>query len=131
MPASPFSPWLAPAFLGFGVFFAVSGVTILVRAARRRRRWRPCPGTVVASRLDGGQLRFQVAFQHDGREIRFWNPYTTSLGVDPVGRAVTVLVDPADPGRAVVGAGQSPPEATGIGFLVFGLIAVVFGAKFR
>lgn len=82
----------------------------------------------MASRLGDGQFRFQVSFDHDGREIRFWNRYTTSFGVDPVGRGVTVLVNPADPGQAVVGRGRSRPEAAGVGFLVFGVVAMVIGA---
>jgi hypothetical protein len=129
MPASPFSPWMAVAFLIFGGFFAVSGATVLIRGGPRRQRWRSCAGTVVSSRLDDGQFRFQVAFDYDGREIRFWNPYTTSVGIDPVGRDVTVLVNPADPTQAVVGGGQSRPELTGVGFLVFGVVAMVIGAK--
>jgi hypothetical protein len=120
---------MAVAFLCAGALFAVSGVTVLVRAVRRRRRWQPCAGTVVSSRLDDGQFRFQVAFDYDGREIRFWNPYTTSVGIDPVGRDVTVLVNPADPSQAVVGGGQSRPEITGAGFLAFGVLAMVIGAK--
>jgi hypothetical protein len=99
----------------------VAGARILVRAGRRQRQWRTYPGRVVASRLDEGHFQFQVAFDHDGREIRFWNPYTTTLGVDPVGRDVEVLVNPADPSQAVVREGQSRPEVAGVGFLVFGV----------
>jgi hypothetical protein len=113
------------AFLGYGAFFVVAGATILVRAGRRRRQWRTYPGGVVASRLDDGQFRFQVAFDHDGREIRFWNRHTAGLGVDPVGRDVEVLVNPADPNQAVVSKGQSRPEVVGVAFLVFGVVAMV------
>ena len=117
------------AFVGFGAFFAVSGATAVLRAVRRRQNWRTCAGTVVSSRLDDGQIRCQVAFEYEGREVRFWNPHTTAVGIDPVGRPVTVLVNPADPGQAVVSKGQSRPEAAGVGFLVFGLAAVVIGAR--
>jgi hypothetical protein len=125
----PGLPWTTLAFLGVGAFFVVAGATTLVRAGRRQRQWRTYPGRVVASRLDDGQFRFQVAFDHDGREIRFWNRHTTSLGVDPVGRDVEVLVNPADPSEAVVSKGQSRPEVVGVGFLVFGVVAVVIGVN--
>ena len=129
VPGFPADPWIALAFLGFGAFFVVAGATILVRAVRRQRQWRTYPGRVVASRLDDGQFQFQVAFDHDGREIRFWNPYTTTLGVDPVGRDVEVLVSPDDPSHAVVSKGQSRREAAGVGFLVFGVLAMVIGVN--
>lgn len=127
--AFPFEPWMALAFLGFGALFAASGATILLPAFRRRQRWDTRPGRVVASRLDDGQFRFQVAFEHDGREIRFWNRYTTSFGVDPAGRDVQVLVDPDDPARAVVSNGQARPEAAGLAFVVVGIVALVIGAN--
>ena len=129
VPGFPTDPWITLVSLGVGGFFVVSGATTLVRAGRRRRQWRTYPGRVVASRLDDGQLRFQVAFDHDGREIRFWNPQTTALGVDPVGRDVEVLVNPADPSQAVMSKGQSRPEVVGIAFLVFGIVAIVFGVN--
>ena len=116
-------------FLGVGAFFVVSGATILVRAGRRQRQWLTYPVRVVTSRLDDAQFRFQVALDHDGRQIRFWNRHTTSLGVDPVGRDVEVLVNPADPSQAVVSKGQSRPEVAGVGFLLFGVVAMVIGVN--
>jgi Protein of unknown function (DUF3592) len=129
MPASSVDPWIALSALGFGVLFAAMGVATLVRAARRRRHWHVHQGTVVASRLDDGQFRFQVAFAYGGREIRFWNPYTTASGVDPVGRDVEVLVNPDDPAQAVVSRGQSRPEVVGAAFLAFGVVALLIGAR--
>lgn len=128
MTASSIDRWITLAFLGMGAVFTIIGATILVGAVRRRRRWRRHPGRVVASRLDDGRFRYQVAFDHDGREIRFWNRYTTSFGGDPVGREVEVLVDPDDPSRAVVSKGQAPPEAVGVALLAFGVVAMVIGA---
>lgn len=127
VPASSIDRWITLVLLGVGAFFAVVGATILISAVRRRRRWRTHPGRVVASRLNDGQFRFQVAFDYDGREVRFWNRYTTSLGADPVGRDVEVLVNPADPSQAVVSKGQSRPEAAGVAFLVFGVVAELRG----
>ena len=129
VPGLPTDPWITLAFLGVGAFFVVAGATIFVRAGRRQRQWRTYPGRVVASRLEDGQFRFQVAFDHDGREIRFWNRHTTALGVDPVGRDLDVLVNPADPSQAVVSKGQSRPEVAGVGFLVFGVVAMVIGVN--
>jgi hypothetical protein len=129
VPGLPTDPWITLALLGVGAFFVVTGATILVRAGRRQRQWRTYPGRVVASRLDDGQFRFQVAFDHDGREIRFWNRHTTVVGVDPVGRDVEVLVNPANPSQAVVSKGQSRPEVAGVGFLVFGVVAMVIGVN--
>ena len=129
MPGLPSDPWFAFAFLGVGALFVVMGATTLVRAGRRQRQWRAYQGKVIASRLEDGQFRFQVAFDHDGREIRFWNRHTTAIGVDPVGRDVEVLVNPADPSQAVVSRGQSRPEFAGVGFLVFGVVAVVIGVN--
>jgi Protein of unknown function (DUF3592) len=129
MPPSSVDPWIAAGALAFGVLFAAIGVVTLVNAAGRRRRWLPRPGRIVASRLDDGQFRFQVAFTHDGREIRFWNRHTTASGIDPVGREVQVLVNPADPGQAIVSSGQSRPELAGAAFLAFGVLALVVGAQ--
>jgi Protein of unknown function (DUF3592) len=129
VPGFPTDPWFAFAFLGVGALFAIMGATTLVRAGRRRRQWRTYQGKVIASRLDDGQFRFQVAFDHDGREIRFWNRHTTAIGIDPVGRDVEVLADPADPSQAVVSKGQSRPEFAGVGFLVFGVVAMVIGVN--
>jgi Protein of unknown function (DUF3592) len=129
VPGLPLDPWIAFGFIAVGAVFVVAGATALVRAGRRQREWLTYPGRVTASRLQDGQFRFQVAFDHEGREIRFWNSHTTALGVDPVGREVEVLVNPADPTQAVVSKGQSRPELAGVGFLVFGVVAVVIGVN--
>lgn len=128
MPALPtLSPWVGLAVLALGVIFVSLGILTLVRARRRQRGWRSYHGKVVASRLSGGHIRFQVAFDHDGREVRFWNRYTSAGGVDPVGRELEVLVNPADPNDAVVSRGATHPLAVGAGFVVFGVLALTVG----
>ena len=90
------------------------------------------PGRVVGSRLDSmgsgdSQIRCQIAFGYQGRDVVFWNRYTSSFAVDPVGREVAVLVNPADPHDAVVAGRLAGPRAVGVSFLAFGGIAVVLG----
>ena len=74
-----------------------------------------------------GQIRAQVAFQYEGRPITFWNRFTTGTGIDPVGRDVDILVNPADPTDAVVVRGATRPSTVGWAFVAFGVIAVVIG----
>lgn len=111
----------------FGLVFVGSGVTTLLACRRRARTWRTVPGQVVASRLHDGQFRCQVAFVHEGREIRFWNRFTSSAFSDPVGRAVEVLVDPDDPSRAVVSRGLVGSSVVGLAFCAVGALAAAIG----
>lgn len=119
------------AILGSGVLFAAFGVTTLAKDSRVRREWQPRRGRVVATRLSDGRFRCLVAYQHEGQEVRFWNRYTSTGLVDPVGREVEVLVDPEDPHDAVVGRGQVGGRVVGGAFLAFGILAVVVGAALR
>lgn len=123
---------IRPAFVVIGLIVAVIGSGTIARARRRRRTWRAAAGTVVASRLDGdGHVRFQVAFDHAGREVRFWNRYTSASGVDPVGRRVELLVNPDDPSEAVVTRGGPPAEVVGAVFVAVGVAAAMSGLLVR
>jgi hypothetical protein len=125
VPALP--AWTGLVVLLAGLAFVGLGLATLRAGRQRARTWRTVRGRVVASRLDDGQVRSQVAFHHDGREIRFWNRYSSTVVSDPVGREVQVLVDPADPSRAVVSRGLSGPGTTGLAFAAFGVLATVVG----
>jgi len=121
-------PWAGLVVVLFGLLFLIVGGTTLVAARRRRRTWVPRTGRVVGSRPDGdGHLRLQIAFIEGDREITFWNRFTSSLGVDPVGREVDVLANPADPSDAVVVRGAAQPSLVGWVFVVFGVVATVVG----
>lgn len=110
-----------------GALFVVLGVRALVSDGRRRRTWLPFPGRVVASRLDDEQVRCQVAYLRDGTEVRFWNRYTSTVLLDPVGREVGVLVNPEDPADAVVSSGLVSGSTVGVVFVVAGALAVAVG----
>ena len=110
-----------------GALLVVLGVRALVGSRRRRRTWLPCPGRVVATRLDDGQVRSQVAYLRDGAEVRFWNRYTSSVVRDPVGRDVTVLVNPDDPHDAVVSGGLVGGSTVGVVLVLAGALMVVVG----
>lgn len=124
-PALP--AWVPLLVVLFGLFFLGSGVRTVLVGRQRAQTWRAVPGRVVASRLDDGQYRCQIAFRHDGREIRFWNRFTSSALSDPVGRAVEVLVDPDDPSQAVVSRGLVGASAVGLVFCAVGALATVVG----
>ena len=120
--------WLRPTFVVIGLLLVLLGVITMVKAHRRRRTWRPATGEVVASRLDGdGHIRYQVAFRLEGREVRFWNRFTSSAGVDPIGRTVDVLINPDDPADAVVVRGAPGSSAIGPIFVVVGVAAALVG----
>ena len=128
----PLTTLIPVVLVAFGLLFFAIGVNTLRGGRRRGRDWERVPGRVIGSRLDSmgsgdGQLRCQVAFGYQGREVVFWNRYTSSFGVDPVGREVEVLVNPADPHDAVVAGGLAGAKAVGVSFLAFGGIAVVVG----
>lgn len=110
-----------------GALFVVLGVRALVSSRRQRRTWLPRPGRVVATRLDDGQVRSQVAYLRDGAEVRFWNRSTSSVVLDPVGRDVTVLVNPDDPHDAVVSGGLVGGSTVGVVFVLTGALMVVVG----
>ncbi len=76
-----------------------------------------------------GTSRFRWPSTTTDARSGFWNRYATNFGVDPVGRDVEVLVNPAEPSQAVVSKGQSRPEVAGVGFLVFGVVAMVIGVN--
>ena len=121
------APWLPLVVVLFGLFFLGSGVRTVLVGRQRAQTWRTFPGRVVASRLDDGQYRCQVAYHQDGREIRFWNSFTSSALSDPVGRAVEVLVDPDDPSQAVVSRGLVGASTVGWAFCAVGALATVIG----
>ena len=127
MPFPAVPPWAPLVLVLVGLVVLGLGLRSMVTGRRRARTWRTVPGRVVASRLDDGQYHCQVAFDHDGREVRFWNRFTTTALLDPVGRAVEVLVDPADPSQAVVARGLAGAGAAGLGFCAFGVVATVVG----
>ncbi len=86
---------------------------------------RDAAGAPGASRFNDGQLRCQVAFVQDGREIMLLDQCTSSALSDPVGRAVELPFDPADPSRALVSRGV-------MGFVVVGgVVFCGFGALAR
>lgn len=128
MPLPNLTSWLPLAFLAFGLLFTGLGISTVRKNRRRREEWLTVPGRVVGSRLSGdGQVQCQVAYRRDGQEVLFWNRFTSSTMSNPVGRAVEVLVNPDDPGDAVVSAGLVSGGLVGWAFLVFGLVVVVVG----
>ena len=125
MPATPWASGLPLGLLGFGLLLVVIGLITLTRDRRRRESWQSYPGRVVASRLEDGQFRSCVAYLRDGREVTFWNRFTGSALTDPVGREVEVLVNPEDPGDAVVSGGLAGGSTVGTGVTVVGAVAVL------
>lgn len=129
----PVATLVPVALLAFGLVFLGIGVATLRDGRRRRQNWKRVPGKIVGSRLDssgsdGSQIRCQIAFGYQDRDIVFWNRFTSSFVIDPIGREVEVLVNPADPYDAVVAGGLAGSNVVGVSFLVFGGIAVVVGA---
>jgi hypothetical protein len=120
-------PWIGAVILAVGVLVLIRAGRTLLLARRRGRTWVRRDGRVVSSRLDDGAFRYQVAYQDGAQEIRFWNRFTSGTGIDPVGREVTVLVNPADPRDAVVERGAAGAGTAAAAFAVFGLIAVTVG----
>lgn len=118
--------WVPLAFLAFGLLFTGLGISTLRKNRRRREEWVALPGRVVGSRLSGdGQVQCRVAYHRDGREVIFWNRYTSTTMSNPVGRAVEVLVNPDHPDDAVVSRGLVSGGLVGWAFLAFGLVFVV------
>lgn len=124
--------WLVPLGLVLlGGLCLVSGVRTVRTDRVRRRTWRSYPGEVVASRLDGEQTRCQVGYRRaDGTKVLFWNSFTSTTVLDPVGRQVLVLENPADPRQAVVGSGLVGGGVVGTVFAVVGGLMVVAGVAF-
>lgn len=119
---------VAVGMLLFGLLFVVLGVRTLRADRLRRRTWHAARGQVVASRLDDEHTRCQVAYRRpDGTEVLFWNRYTSTVVRDPVGRAVQVLVNPADPHDAVVSSGLVGGSAVGVVFTAAGSVLAVVG----
>jgi hypothetical protein len=127
VPVTNLVSWLPLGLLAFGLLFVVLGLASWTKDRRRRASWLFFPGRVVASRLDDGQLRSRVAYLRDGREVTFWNPFTSTALTDPVGREVDVLVNPADSDDAVVSAGLAGGGTVGIALAAFGVVAVAAG----
>lgn len=121
--------WAGVVVLAFGGLFVAIGVLTTNADRRRRRTWTPLTGVVVGSRLDGdGHQRFQIEYlDRTGTPIRFWNRYSTSGGADRTGQPVDVLVNPADPGDAVVSGGAATGRLVGSALFAFGALAEVLG----
>ena len=128
MPIGNLLSWLPWAFLAFGLMFIFLGLRTVTGERRRRESWPTYPGWVVGSRLSDGQTQSRVSYQRDGREITFWNRYSSTTMSDPVGREVEVMVNPEDPDDAVVGHGLVGGGLVGLAFIVFGAMALVGGA---
>lgn len=132
--------WLLP--LGavlIGVLFCVRGARTLAADRRRRESWLTFPGRVVGSRtvpsgfddLTSDPTQCQVAYVRDGREIVFWNRFTsTTTFKSPDGRAVKVLVNPDDPADAVVSYGLVSGGTRGALLAGAGGFFVVMGLVF-
>lgn len=127
MPIGNVLSGLPVGFVVVGVVFLGLGTRSLIQGSRRRESWPTFPGRVVGSRLDDGQIRSQVSYQRDGRDIVFWNRFTATTTTDPVGREVEVMVNPDDPDDAVVGRGLAGGASVGVAFVVFGAVAVMAG----
>ena len=111
-----------------GGFFLVTGIRTVRADRRRRRTWRPYPGEVVATDFDGEQTRCQVGYRRaDGSRALFWNTFTSTVVRDPLGRAVQVLENPADPREAVVAGGIVSGDLVGTVFAVVGGLLVAAG----
>lgn len=72
-------------------------------------------------------MRCQIASWCDGTEVLLWNRHTSSVLHDPVGRAVHVLVNPADPYDAVVAGGLVDGSTVGVVFVLAGSLFLVIG----
>lgn len=123
-------PWLlAAGALLVGGRLLLGGVWTLRRDRVRRATWRPYPGEVVASRLEGEQIRCQVAYRRaDGTKVLFWNRFSSTTLTDPVGREVQVLENPADPREAVVSDGLAAGgRLAGAVFALAGGVFLVVG----
>ena len=133
----PFLPWLLPAgSLLIGAFLLVRGLRILTADRVRRESWLSYPGRVVGSRtvssglsddLTADQTQCQVAYVRDGREVVFWNRFTSTMVRNPDGRAVEVLVNPADASDAVVSNGVASGKVVGVFFALAGAFFAVVG----
>jgi hypothetical protein len=133
--------WLIPVgAVLFGALFVSRGVRALASDRERRESWLTFPGRVVGSRtvssgFDGttsDPTQCQVAYIRNGHEIVFWNRFTsTTTFRSPVGRPVEVLVNPADPGDAVVSRGLATGGTRGAILILagaaFAILGVVFG----
>lgn len=129
MPIGNALSWLPWGFLAFGLLFLFLGLRTVIKDRRRRESWPTYPGRVVGSRLDDGRTQSQVSYLRDGREITFWNRYSSTTMSDPVGRDVEVMVNPEDPEDAVVGHGLVGGGLVGFAFIVFGIVAAVAGVS--
>lgn len=130
--------WLLPVgSVLLGSMFVVHGLRNLTTDRQRRENWLTYPGRVVGSRtvgsglsddLSADQTQCQVAYLRDGREVVFWNRFTSTMVRSPEGRTVQVLVNPADPRDAVVSQGLAAVGRTvGAFFVVAGAFFVIVG----
>lgn len=116
-----------------GLLFAGIGVRTVVGSRRFRRVAQPAPGVVTDLRYRPGRgdssgsyhpvLRFTTA---DGRQVDTESMYGRSPARARAGDRVTVLYDPADPTRAVLG-DTVGGGCLGTAFVLFGLSFTVLG----
>ena len=135
MPTTLF--WLIPVGSVFiGTLFVLRGVRTVTADRRRRESWLRYPGRVVGSRLvssgfsddlTADQTQCRIAYVRDGREIEFWNRFTSTMLSSPDGRVVEVLVNPDDAGDAVVSDGLANGRVVGVVFALAGAFFVVVG----
>ena len=120
--------WLPVAPFLFGSLLILLGISSVVRDSRRRSQWQAYTGRVVGTRLDDGTIQCRIAYVRDGREYVFWNPYSSSMMTDPVGREVQLLANPSDPLDAMVSQGLvGGGSAMGVILILFGALALGVG----
>lgn len=130
---------------GTGLLLLAGGLAFLFVGVRRLERpsrvgWHSVTGTVVdweavaVPRVASDQAVERMVFPiveyplPDGTRYRFRNPTTFDTGVYLTGRAVEVLVDPADPRRAEMAATQQHHRWIGGMHSCLGAALTAFGA---
>ncbi|MGW9527838.1 DUF3592 domain-containing protein [Paenibacillus terrae] len=130
------SDLLMPLFCLLGLLLIYFGFRTIRRHRYRKRHWVRTKGQIVDAHIEvdvdvvpfdrddpvdtSYTRRLKVRFYTtSGEVVEFWNPYSTNLSFNRIGRKINVLYNPANPRDALIAGGVN-----GAGCLAFMLFLI-------
>ncbi|MEW4370322.1 DUF3592 domain-containing protein [Paenibacillus kandeliae] len=137
------SPLLAPFFALLGMLMLYLSFRLIQKHRYRKKHWILTKGEVIDAHIDidvditpfdrddlvdtqyTRELKIRF-YTNSGQEIQFWNPYSSNLSFQRLGKKMNILYNPQRPQQAVIASGVNGAGCL-TAMLVFMSIAFILG----